>query len=196
MKNWQGIPTTRLPSGGEVMVPRDNRTLVFSTELLNYKLPFATQGKLRHCNIWWLTSWVLVCSVDKNLLWNLKMPAKVMGDSLLIHFFILIIYWSLFVYLWHDRLLPFESFDKTHSLQCPQRDVLSNKMKFWVVNHSFCFMLCQSSLLSTVISFVYKDKWWFDESMPVIFCMENTWKRILFIPSPHWIKLENWRGSP
>ena len=36
MKNWQGIPTTRLPLGGGVMVPRDNRTLVFSTELLNY----------------------------------------------------------------------------------------------------------------------------------------------------------------
>ena len=28
--------------------------------------------------------------------------------------------------------------------------------------------------LSTVISFVYKDKLWFDESMSVIFCMENT----------------------
>ena len=41
-----------------------------------------------------------------------------------------------------------------------QRDVLSNKMVFWVVTHRFYFMLCQSSLLSTVISFVYKDKWW------------------------------------
>ena len=38
-----------------------------------------------------------------------------------------------------------------------------------VVTHTFYFMLCQSSLLSTV----YKDKWWFDESMSVIFCMEN-----------------------
>ena len=45
MKNWQGIPTTCLTLGGEVMVPRDNRTLVFSTELLNYIIPFATQGK-------------------------------------------------------------------------------------------------------------------------------------------------------
>ena len=45
MKNWQGIPTTRLTSAGEVMVPRDNRTLVFSTEFLNYTIPFATQGK-------------------------------------------------------------------------------------------------------------------------------------------------------
>ena len=42
-----------------------------------------------------------------------------------------------------------------------------------VVTHTFYFMLCRSSLLSTVISFVYKDKWWFDESMSVIFCMEN-----------------------
>ena len=37
--------------GGEVMVPRDNRTLVFSTELLNYIIPFATQGKIGHYNI-------------------------------------------------------------------------------------------------------------------------------------------------
>ena len=28
--------------------------------------------------------------------------------------------------------------------------------------------------LSIVISFVYKDKLWFDENMSVIFCMENT----------------------
>ena len=42
-----------------------------------------------------------------------------------------------------------------------------------VVTHTFYFMLCKSSLFSTVISFVYKDKWWFDESMSVIFCMEN-----------------------
>ena len=47
MKNWQGIPTTRLTLGGEVMVPRDNRTLVFSTELLSYIISFATQGKIR-----------------------------------------------------------------------------------------------------------------------------------------------------
>ena len=32
--------------GGEVMVPRDNRTLAFSTELLNYIIPFATQVSL------------------------------------------------------------------------------------------------------------------------------------------------------
>ena len=43
-----------------------------------------------------------------------------------------------------------------------------------VATHTFYFMLCQSSSLSTVISFVYKDKLWFDESMSVIFCMENT----------------------
>ena len=44
------------------------------------------------------------------------------------------------------------------------------------------FMLCQSSLLSTVISFVYKEKWWFDESMSVIFCMESTERRIPLFP--------------
>ena len=42
----------------------------------------------------------------------------------------------------------------------------------------------ESSLLSTVISFVYKDKWWFDESMSVIFCTENLKKNSL-IPSSH-----------
>ena len=46
MKNWQGIPTTRLTLGGEVMVPRDSSTLAFSTELLNYIIAFATQGKM------------------------------------------------------------------------------------------------------------------------------------------------------
>ena len=53
-----------------------------------------------------------------------------------------------------------------------------------VVTHTFYFMLFQSSLLSTVISFVYKDKWGFDEIMLVIFCMENILKRILLFP-PH-----------
>ena len=52
MKNWQGISTTRLTLGGEVMVPRDevmvprdNRTLVFSTELLNYIISLPLKGK-------------------------------------------------------------------------------------------------------------------------------------------------------
>ena len=42
-----------------------------------------------------------------------------------------------------------------------------------VVTHTIYFMLCKSSLFSTVISFVYKDKWWFDESMSGNFYMEN-----------------------
>ena len=45
MKNWQGIQTIRLTLGGEVIVPRDNSTLAFSTELLNYIIASATQGK-------------------------------------------------------------------------------------------------------------------------------------------------------
>ena len=65
MKNWQGISTTRLTLGGEVMVPRDNRTLVFSTELLKHIIPFATQGKIGHYNLLRLTSWFLACNVDK-----------------------------------------------------------------------------------------------------------------------------------
>ena len=52
MKNWQGIPTTRLILGGEVMVPRDNSMLAFSTELLNYIIiAFATQRKSGHYKI-------------------------------------------------------------------------------------------------------------------------------------------------
>ena len=42
-----------------------------------------------------------------------------------------------------------------------------------VVTHTIYLMLCKSSLFSTVISFVYKDRWWFDESISVIFCVEN-----------------------
>ena len=45
MKNLQGIPTTPLTLGGEVMVRRNNSTLAFSTELLNYIIAFVTQGK-------------------------------------------------------------------------------------------------------------------------------------------------------
>ena len=51
MKNWQGIPNTHLTLGGEVMVLRDNSTLAFSTELVNYIIAFATQGKSGHCKI-------------------------------------------------------------------------------------------------------------------------------------------------
>ena len=49
-----------------------------------------------------------------------------------------------------------------------------------VMTRTFYFMLCQSSLLSTVISFVYKEKWWFDESMSVIFCMKIFEKEFLY----------------
>ena len=41
-------------------------------------------------------------------------------------------------------------------------------------------MLCQSSLLRTVISFVYKDKLWFNENMSVIFCMEILEKKFFY----------------
>ena len=44
------------------------------------------------------------------------------------------------------------SFHPIKFIQCgaPQRDVLSDEMVLCVVTHSFYFMLCQSSLLSTV----------------------------------------------
>ena len=47
----EGIPTTRLTLGGEVMVPRDNSTLAFSTALLNYIIAFATQRKIGHYKV-------------------------------------------------------------------------------------------------------------------------------------------------
>ena len=111
---------------------------------------------------------------------------KVMGDSLLIHAFA----YSLFIGLCSviSNMTGFShSYHSIKLIHCgaPQKDVLSDQIVLRVVTHSFYFMLFQSSLLSTVISFVYKDKWWFDESMSVIFCMENTWKSSSFIPSPH-----------
>ena len=45
MKIWQGIPTTGLTLGGEAMVQRDNSTLAFSTELLNYIIALPLKGK-------------------------------------------------------------------------------------------------------------------------------------------------------
>ena len=55
--------------------------------------------------------------------------------------------------------------------------------------------------LSTVISFEYKDKWWFDESMSVTFYVENTLKRILLFPLPeknenHYSKENNTSENP
>ena len=47
-----------------------------------------------------------------------------------------------------------------------------NRFVFCVVVVEFAVNGNQA-LVSTVVSFVYKDKWWFDESMSVIFCMEN-----------------------
>ena len=47
MKNWQGLPTTCLTLGGEVMV----HWLTISTELLNNIIAFATQEKSGHYKI-------------------------------------------------------------------------------------------------------------------------------------------------
>ena len=61
MENWQGIPTTRLTLGGAVMVPRGNSMLAFSTELLNYIIAFATQGKSGHCIKYLMVDLVVSC---------------------------------------------------------------------------------------------------------------------------------------
>ena len=57
VKNWQGIPTTRLTLGSEVMVPRDKSTLGFSTELLNYiiasEIPSFKMCNIRYAWIIW-----------------------------------------------------------------------------------------------------------------------------------------------
>ena len=52
--------------------------------------------------------------------------------------------------------------------------VLTTITTIWRPGYSLYFMLCQSSLSSTVKSFLCKDKLWFDESISVIFSMENT----------------------
>ena len=44
----------------------------------------------------------------------------------------------------------------------------------------FLFHALPAFLLSTVISFVYKDKWCFDESMSVILCMESNEKEFFY----------------
>ena len=53
---------------------------------------------------------------------------KVAGSSLLIHAFACSLFMSLFGYFLRHRLLSFVSFDKTHSLNAPQRDVSSNNI--------------------------------------------------------------------
>ena len=120
---------------------------------------------------------------------------KVTGDSLLIYEFA----YSLFIgvcSVTSNMTCDSYAYHRIKLIHCGarQRDVLSDKMVFWMVTHSFYFMFCQSSLLSTVISFVYKDKWWFDESMSVT----SVWKILekeLFYSLPtltlYWIKLEN-----
>ena len=109
---------------------------------------------------------------------------KVAGSSSLIHGFTC----SLFIGVYSVISNMTNYSHSCHSIKCihcgaPERDVLSDKIVLRVVTHScfFYVMLC-NSLLSTVIIFVYKDKWWFDESMSVTFCMKNTEKRILLFP--------------
>ena len=71
-------------------------------------------------------------------------------------------------------LIPGIPFPEKSQKECCLSTAISFVQRQIVVTHIFYFMLCLSSLLSTVISLVYKDKWWFDESMSVIFCVENT----------------------
>ena len=90
---------------------------------------------------------------------NTDLLFKVTGDSLLIHKFA----YSLLIDLClvtSDMNGYSHSYHSIKVIHCggPQRDVLSDKMVLCMVTHGFYFMLCQSSLLSTVISFVYKDK--------------------------------------
>ena len=97
------------------MVPRDNSTLAFSTELLNYIIAFATHGKSGHYKIF-----------D-----SLKIPVKVMGGSLLIHEFT----YSLFIGLCSVKTNMTNFSYSYHSIKlihcgAPQRDVLSDKMVF------------------------------------------------------------------
>ena len=62
---------------------------------------------------------------------------------------------------------------KLFHCSAPQRDVLSDKMVFCVVTHTFYFMFCQSYLLSTVISLHTKtnggDSYFLFHALPVFF---------------------------
>ena len=51
MKDCQGMPTTHLTLGSEVMVPRDNSTLAFSTGILIHIIVFATKEKSGHYKV-------------------------------------------------------------------------------------------------------------------------------------------------
>ena len=115
MKDWQGIPTTGLTLGGEVMVPRDKSTLAFSTELFNNIIAFATQGKSGHFKIF-----------D-----SLKMPAKVTCNSLLIHEFAYSLF-NGFCSATSNMTGYSQSYHSIKLIHCgaPQRDVLSDKMVF------------------------------------------------------------------
>ena len=87
------------------------------------------------------------------------MPAKVTsGDSLPIHEFT----YSFSVTSNMTSYSHWYHSIKLIHCDAPQRDVLSDKMVLWVVTHIFYFMLCQSSLLSAVISFIQRQivVWW------------------------------------
>ena len=96
------------------------------------------------------------------------MPAKVTGDSLLIHdIYILIIDWSLGLCSVTSGMTGYSrSYYSIKLIHCsaPQRDVLNDKMVFCIcfewrlIVLTSCF--ANSFLSSTVISFLYKDKWW------------------------------------
>ena len=87
---------------------------------------------------------------------------KITGESLLIHVFA----YHLFIGVYSvnaNMTGHSHSFHAIKLIHCgaPQRDVLSDKMVLWVVADSYFYsMLCQSFLSGTVISYVYKDKWW------------------------------------
>ena len=112
-----------------------------------------------------------------------KHPLKVTGDNLLIHEFAYSLFVSLFL-VTSNMTGYSHSYHSIKLIHCsaPQKDVSSDKMVLLVVTHSFYFMLCQSSLLNTVISFVYLYiclyKWWFAESMSVIFSRREIFKSV------------------
>ena len=68
---------------------------------------------------------------------------------------------------------------------CIQRQMVVTHFSFHALPVCFikyCHKLCN------------KDKWWFDESMSVVFCMEILEKELFYSLSTlilHWIKLEN-----
>ena len=129
MKNWQGIPTTCLTLGGEVMLPQDNSTLAFSTNSSTTSLLLPLNGKagtIKH-----LTVDLVVSCLQCREKFAVKFKNLSQDDSLLIHECIC----SLFIFCCLVTSNMTGYYHSYHSIKliyfgAPQGNVLSDKIVF------------------------------------------------------------------